>query len=322
MNIIRGIAAIPQGLIRPVVTIGNFDGVHLGHQELLNRVIKRAIDINGTSVVITFDPHPVKVLRPEKAPRLLISLQEKIELFQSFGIKVTICIDFTPEFAGWSPDEFVDDVLHKKIGTKVIIVGANYKFGKGQAGNIDYLRNKGKTLGFEVEVVDSIQIGGNRVSSSRIREHLIKGEVDKAAGLLGRYYDIDGIVTPGHHRGMELGYPTANIYTVDEAIPKAGIYAVKVMRGYENIDGVCYIGTQPTFAGDRIGVEVYLFNFNGTLYHEHLRIQFVKMIREEMKFDSKEELIRHIRDDVEKAEEALTEIKNQTTHFVGTPKSK
>ncbi len=305
MNIIRGIAAIPKGLSRSVVTIGNFDGVHLGHQELLKRVIKRAAEINGSSIVITFEPHPAKVLRPDKAPRQLISLQEKIELFQSYGINVVICMEFTPEFAGKSPDEFVDEFLCKKIGAKVIIVGANYKFGKGQSGDINYLRTKGKTLGFEVEVVEPVAIEGGRVSSSRIREHLMNGEVDTAAGLLGRYYAIDGVVTPGHHRGMQLGYPTANIYTVDEAIPKSGIYAVRVLRGHGILDGVCYIGNQPTFTGERIGIEVYLFNFSGELYHEHLRVQFVKMIRDEIKFDNKEELIRQIKEDVARAEEVL-----------------
>ncbi|MCC6545009.1 MAG: bifunctional riboflavin kinase/FAD synthetase [Nitrospirae bacterium] len=307
MNIIRGIAAIPNGLDNTVVTIGNFDGVHLGHQELLKRVIKRADEINAVSVVITFEPHPAKVLRPDKAPCQLISLQEKIELFQSYGINVVICIEFTPEFAGKSPDEFAEEILCNKIGARVIIVGANYRFGKGQTGDINYLRQKGKMLGFEVEVVDPVEIGGNRVSSSRIREHLSKGEVDMAAGLLGRDYSINGVVMPGHHRGVVLGYPTANIYTVYEAIPKNGIYAVRVLRGHVVLDGACYIGNQPTFAGEKIGIEVFLFDFNGELYHEHLTVQFVKLIRDEKKFDNEEELIQQIKDDVIRAKEVLIE---------------
>lgn len=305
MNIIRGIAAIPAGLTNTVVTIGNFDGVHRGHQELIKRVIKRAAEMNAASVVVTFEPHPAKVLRPDKAPRQLISLQEKIELFQSYGINVVICIEFTPEFAAKSPDEFAEEVLCRKIGARVIIVGANYKFGKGQSGDISYLRQKGRMLGFEVEVVDPVEIGGARVSSSRIREHLAKGDVETVSGLLGRYYSIDGVVTPGHHRGMVLGYPTANIYTVDEAIPKNGIYAVRVLFGPMILDGACYIGNQPTFAGEKIGIEVYLFDFSGELYHEHLTVQFVKMIREEKRFDNKEELIQQIKDDVAKAQEVL-----------------
>lgn len=310
MIIIRGINAILQGLIKPVVTIGNFDGVHLGHQELLNRVIKRAREIGGTSIVITFEPHPVQVLRPEKAPRRLTTLREKIRLFHSLGIKVLICIDFTWEFSRKSPEEFLRNVLHEKIGAKVVIVGSNYKFGKDKAGNVEMLREQGKALGFEVEVAEAVEINGLRVSSSRIREHLTGGEVDWAARLLGRHYAIDGVVSPGHHRGMELGYPTANIYTVAETLPKEGIYAVKVVHGNETVDGVCYIGTQPTFAGEKMGVEVHLFNFNGTLYHEHLKIIFIKMIREEKKFDDRESLIRQIRDDVEMAKEALKEISN------------
>ncbi len=305
MNIIRGIDAIPKGLTGTVVTIGNFDGVHIGHQELIERVIRRSADMNAVSVVITFEPHPAKVLRPDKAPRQLISLQEKIELFQSYGINVVICLEFTPEFAGKSPDEFAEELLCNRIGARVIIVGANYKFGKGQSGDIEYLRQKGKKLGFEVEVVDSVESGGNRVSSSRIREHLSRGEVDIAALLLGRYYSINGVVMPGHHRGVELGYPTANIYTVYEAIPRNGIYAVRVLRGHGILEGACYIGNQPTFAGERIGIEVYLFEFSGQLYHEHLTIQFVEMIREEKRFDNKDELIQQIKMDVARAREVL-----------------
>lgn len=307
MNIIRGITAIPRGLARPVVTIGNFDGVHLGHQELLDRVIKRAGEIGGTSIVMTFEPHPVQVLRPEKAQRRLTSLQEKLGLFQSLGIQVVICIDFTFEFAGLSPEEFIRSILYERIGARVVIVGSNYKFGKDQAGNIELLKEGGKRYGFEVEVLETIEINGLRVSSSRVREHLNRGEVDQAARLMGRHYAIEGIVVPGHHRGVELGYPTANIYTVDETLPVEGIYAVKVIHGNETIDGVCYIGTQPTFAGEKVGVEVHLFNFDGKLYHEHLRILFIRMIRGERKFDDRESLIRQIKDDVEKAKEVLRE---------------
>ena len=305
MNIIRGISAIPRGLIRPVVTIGNFDGVHLGHQELLNRVIKQARDIDGTSVVITFEPHPLRVLRPEKAPRLLTSLHEKIEIFQSLGIQVVICIDFTLEFSRQSADAFIWTLLGEKIGARVVLIGPNYIFGKNREGNIDLLNERGKVFGFEVGVMGPVEIDGHRISSSMIREHLTQGEVDKAARLLGRYYAIEGIVTPGHHRGMGLGYPTANIYTVDETLPGEGIYAVKVVHGSETIDGACYIGTQPTFSGGRVGVEVNLFDFGGTLYHEHLKVLFVKMIRAERRFQDKETLIQQIKDDVERAKEVL-----------------
>ena len=305
MNVIRGISAIPHGLVRPVVTIGNFDGVHLGHQELINRVNKRASEIAGTSIVITFEPHPVQVLRPEKAPKRLTSLQEKMGLFQSLGINVVVCIDFTMEFAQHTPDEFIREVLCEKIGARVVLVGQNYTFGKDRKGHIDFLKDRGKLFGFDVEVVGSIEIDGHRVSSSKIREHLTRGEVDKAAKLLGRYYAIEGIVTPGHHRGMELGYPTANIYIVDEPLPKEGIYAVKVLHGSETINGVCYIGTQPTFAGEKTCVEAHLFDFDSTLYHEHLRVLFVKRIRGEQTFADQESLIRQIRDDVEEAKEVL-----------------
>lgn len=305
MNIIRDVTAIPHGLVRPVVTIGNFDGVHLGHHELLNRVIKLAKEIAGTSVVVTFEPHPIQVLRPDKAPKRLTSLQEKLTIFQSVGIDVVVCLNFTMEFARQSPDEFIDNILVGRLGTKAILVGNNYRFGKDKSGDIELLKNRGEIFNFVVYVVEPVEIDGQRVSSSRIRGHLSRGEVDIAARLLGRYYSIEGVVTPGHHRGMELGYPTANIYVVDETLPMDGIYAVKVLHGGDSLNGVCYIGTQPTFAGDKVAVEVYLFDFTGVLYHEHLKVLFIKMIRGERKFDDRGSLIMQIKDDVEKAKEIL-----------------
>ncbi|MDD5435442.1 MAG: bifunctional riboflavin kinase/FAD synthetase, partial [Nitrospira sp.] len=272
MNIIRDVTAIPDDLVRPVATIGNFDGIHLGHRDLLNRVIRLSKEISGTSVVITFEPHPIQVLRPEKAPKRLTSMQEKIDIFQSVGIDAVVCLDFTPEFSKQTADDFIEDVLYKRLGIKVIFVGNNYKFGKDRAGDIELLRKRGEVFNFVVYAVDQIEIDGQRISSSRIREYLSKGEVDKAAILLGRDYCIDGVVAPGHHRGTELGYPTANIYTVDETLPMDGIYAVKVLHGTESLSGACYIGKQPTFAGDKIAVEVHLFDFNSVLYHEHLKV--------------------------------------------------
>lgn len=305
MNIIRDITAIPHGLVRSVVTIGNFDGVHLGHQELLNRVIKLSKEIAGTSVVVTFEPHPVQVLRPEKAPKRLTSLQEKIDIFQSLGIDAVVCLNFTKEFAELTAEDFIEEIIYEKLDAKVIFVGDNYKFGKDRAGDIELLKNRGEIFNFVVYVMEQVEENGRRISSSRIREHLSKGEVDEATGLLGRFYSIEGVVTPGHHRGMGLGYPTANIYTVDETLPMNGIYAVSVLHGADTLKGACYIGKQPTFAGDKIAVEVHLFDFTGVLYHEHLKVQFVKLIRGEKKFDNSESLIRQIKDDVEKAKEIL-----------------
>lgn len=305
MNIIRDVAVIPHSLVRPVVAIGNFDGVHLGHQELLNRVIKLSKEICGTSVVITFEPHPGRILRPEKAPKRLTSLQEKIDIFQSLGIDAVVCMNFTLEFARQTADDFIEEILYGKLNARVIFVGNNYKFGRDRTGDIDLLKRRGEVFNFVVYVMEQVEVNGARISSSRIREHLSKGEVDSAAGLLGRYYSIEGVVAPGHHRGMELGYPTANIYIVDETLPMDGIYAVKVLHGGDSLNGVCYIGKQPTFAGDKAAVEVHLFDFNSVLYHEHLKVVFVKMIRGERKFEDRESLIRQIKEDVEKAKEVL-----------------
>jgi len=314
VNLIRGIEAIPEGIVNPVVTIGNFDGVHLGHKRLLERVVRRADDIGGTGVVITFEPHPLKILKPDKAPRRLISFQEKIDLLRDCEIKVMICIDFTIEFAKKEAEDFVKEVLYERIGTKILVVGHDFAFGKGRKGNADFLREKGKSYGFEVEIVEPYEMDGYIVSSSLIREALSKGDVSRAARFLGRHYTVEGIVTAGHYRGASIGYPTANIYIVDETIPRYGIYAVKVEYGHEILDGVCYIGTQPTFDGDRPGIEVHLFDFKGNLYHEHLKIFFIDRIRGEQKFQDKEELVRQIRDDVEKARDILSRVKGLRTN--------
>jgi len=305
VKIIRTSSGLSHTLKRPVVTIGNFDGVHRGHQDLIARTIKRARELDGTCTVITFDPHPAKVLRPHNAPPLLTTLSQKLDLFRLYGVDAVICMEFTEDFARIGPDEFIRDILCGGIGVKAVVVGKNYKFGKGQSGDTAYLVEMGKTMGFEVDVVEPLMMEGERISSSRVRGHLQRGEVDMATRLLGRFYSIEGVVIHGHKRGEAIGYPTANIRMINEVMPREGIYAVKSRYGDRIIDGVCYIGSQPTFEGTQVGVEVHLFDFQGDIYGEHLRVYFIERIRGDEKFSNVEELRAMIQKDIEKAHTIL-----------------
>ncbi len=229
MEIIKGIEALNKSYPNTVLTIGNFDGVHLGHQKIFLKVIERAREIKGTSMVMTFEPHPIKVLSPEKDIKLLTPFEEKAKLIENTGIDVLLCIRFDRKFANLLPDEFIKEILVNKINAKEIIVGSNYTFGRGKKGNVDILRGRSKKYGFNVKVVRYVKVKGIIVSSSSIRSFLMKGDVSGVSNLLGRAYSIEGTVIRGKGRGKRLmNIPTANITTPVEISPKEGVYAVKV----------------------------------------------------------------------------------------------
>ncbi|MBI5043632.1 MAG: bifunctional riboflavin kinase/FAD synthetase [Nitrospirae bacterium] len=305
MKIYREIKNLKDELKRPILTIGNFDGVHLGHQAILKKIVSRAKEAGGHSVVFTFEPHPLKVIAPDKDIRLITSCDERVRLIEDAGVGAVICANFTKEFAEQNPDDFVKNVLHKKIGVFEVYVGHDYAFGKDREGTISHLKELGKRYGFYVGVIEPVVIDGAIVSSSRIRQMILDGNVDNAAKLLGRNYALNGMVVEGAGRGRKLGFPTANIELPSELIPKDGVYAVKVKKGDKIYDGVANIGNKPTFKNERFGVEAYLFGFNGSLYNEMLEIEFVKRIRNEMAFRNADELIAHMKDDVSAAKEIL-----------------
>ena|SRR5271157_175857 len=313
MEIIRDLSK-PLAFKNPVVTIGNFDGVHLGHQKIFNQVIDKAEEIGGTPIAITFHPHPVHVLAPERGLKLINIPDDKETLIGKRGIKALIRISFNKDFAHTDPDAFIKNVLVDMIGAKWVIVGHKYAFGKGKKGTTSTLRVKGRKYGFRVHVVRYARVDDGIVSSSKIRSLLLKGRVSEASSMLGRAYHISGTVIKGAGRGGPLLHtPTANITTPNELIPKEGVYAVRVSlrRQNEVFDGVANIGSNPTFNGTAMSYEVHLFDFNRNLIGENLRIHFIEKIREEKKFASVQELMEHIDKDIRQAKKILSLRKDQ-----------
>jgi len=306
MEIIRELGNLNKSYPNTVLTIGNFDGVHLGHQKILSMVMKEARARKGTPMVMTFDPHPMKVLAPERDVRLLITFEEKMRLMKSAGIRVLLSIPFTKEFANMLPDHFITEVLANKIRAKAIIIGSQYAFGKNKKGTIDLLRRRGKKYGFTVHAVRHAKIHGHIVSSSSIRTLLMKGAVKEVSLFLGRAYSIEGKVIRGKGRGQKiLHIPTANITTPVEISPKEGVYAVRI--GWEGniFNGVANIGKNPTFGNADVSYEVHIFNFSGNLLGKNLRIYFLDRIRNEQTFPETESLEKRIREDMKQAGEIL-----------------
>ena len=292
-----------------VITIGNFDGVHIGHQALFHEVIERADAIDGTSIAMTFEPHPIRVLKQNGHPPLITLFDQKVELIEKSGIDALIAIPFTKEFAAITAKEYVLDILVKRIGAQVIVVGQDYTFGKNREGNINLLRSYAEALDIQVEVVDWIPISkksADRISSTRIRELVMDGRVRNAHKLLGRHYQIKGVVVTGRNRGGKLlGFPTANINLHDELCPKPGVYAVTVEATGKTHKGVANIGYSPTFDDNEFTVEVHILDYDTDIYGQTIRVNFVERIRDEIKFSGIDELSDQITKDVVFARRAL-----------------
>jgi riboflavin kinase/FMN adenylyltransferase len=310
MELIEKIETIATPYHNAVVTIGNFDGVHIGHQAIFQKVIEKAQSLNGKAIAITFEPHPIRVLKRNGLPPLITLYEQKVELIEKSGLDVLICIHFTPEFAGLSAEAFVKDLLLKRIGMKAIVVGADYTFGKNREGNLELLKGYAKRFDFEVIPISRIQISNNlseRVSSTIIRDLVMEGKVDAVLKLLGRYYQIRGVVVAGRNRGgKQLGFPTANLNLHDELCPKTGIYAVTVDCEGKNYQSVANIGYSPTFDDQVFTVEVHILDFSGHLYDKKIRINFVRRMRDEIRFDTLSELSEQIKRDIIKARKILS----------------
>jgi len=310
VELVENIDKIEKPYKNAVITIGNFDGIHIGHQALFHEVIEKADTIGGTSIVMTFDPHPVRVLKQNGHLPLITLNEQKIELIENSGIDVLICIQFNKAFAAISAKEFVEDLLLKCIGMKAIVVGKDYTFGRNREGNLELLQTFADNLEFEVIVADWVQTSRglpNRISSTRTRELVMAGEVADAKKLLGRYYQIRGVVTTGRNRGGKLlGFPTANITLHDELCPKNGVYAVTVDCMEKKYQGVANIGYSPTFDDGLFSVEVHILDFNENIYGKKIRVNFVQRIRDEIKFSDITELSDAIRKDIEKARKILS----------------
>lgn len=290
------------------LTLGIYDGVHLGHQKIIRRVVERAKEIGGMSCVVTFDPHPREVLMPDTAPDLLTSTKKKIELLKALGLDAVCLIRFTREFAQVEARKFVKDFLINTLRTRAIVEGYDWRFGKGRKGDVELLREIGKDNGYEVEQVDGVVIDGQIVSSTLIREMVLEGDLDKAAAYLGREYSITGDIVEGSRMGREIGFPTANIEPHHEAIPPNGIYAVRVDVAGERKNGTLNIGVRPTVTEEKKRtIEVHIMDFYRDIYNEEIEVTFVERLRDEKKFPSVEALTDQIKKDVEKARRVLVE---------------
>lgn len=301
MIITRGTKNIVEPFPYPVVAIGNFDGVHMGHQIIFRQVAEIAGEHQGTGIVFTFEPHPLKIIAPEKAPPLLTTFRTKMELIQLCGIDRVICAEFTRQFADQAPRDFAENILAGKIGAREIVVGFDYAFGRGREGTIAYLKKMGDELGFKVHIVQPVRIEDRLVSSSHVRDLIEDGEVEKARQFLGRHYSIRGPVVSGYKTGASIGFPTANIDTSRVQIPGTGVYAVHILHGNNSRDGVANIGFNPTFHRDRLSVEVHIFDFSEQLYGKEIEITFIRRIRDEIEFASADELVSQIKKDIEAA---------------------
>lgn len=290
-------------IMRPcVLTLGVFDGLHLGHQRIMKTVVDRARIIGATPTAITFDPHPRAVLYPESAPPLLQTLDQRLANFEVLGIEQAIVIGFTREFANLPAEEFLTDIIHDRLHAKEVYLGKGFAFGQGRGGNIELLRAMSTQLGFVADEVDEVQIRGQRISSSKIRHLLIEGRVNLARRMLDRPYGVEGVIIRGNRRGHTIGFPTANLKPHNRVIPRFGVYATATL-----IDGtwrrsITNIGVRPTFetAADP-SIETYIFDFDGDLYGDVLRVRFLHRIRDERKFNGIDELKAQIEKDTRHA---------------------
>ena len=309
MEIINGIENLKRPFMNPVVTLGNFDGIHLGHQKIFQRVKEEASKSHGEGVVITFEPHPLKVLSPEKFLPLLTPYRKKMMLIERSGMNTVLCIEFSLAFSEMTPLQFIKNILVERIKVKKVVIGYNYHFGKGQMGDAQTLWDAGKVFNFEVEVVEPLKIGPTIVSSSKIRNLIQKGEIEEASTLLGRDYPIIGKVVEGAKRGQTLGFPTANLEISDELYPKVGVYAVEVEWHQQRFNGLANVGLNPTFLpekmweGKPLSFEVYVLDFNQDVYGEEIQVSFKRRIRDEIRFDSPAQLIQQIQKDIQWAQE-------------------
>ncbi|MDG2464551.1 MAG: bifunctional riboflavin kinase/FAD synthetase [Crocinitomicaceae bacterium] len=303
MNIFEGLQA-SLTITHPVVTIGNFDGVHVGHQKIIHRLNQEAKKNGGESVLFTFHPHPRLVLNPgDTSLKLLQTQVEKTKKLKEFGLQNLIVYPFSKEFSQLNAQEFVRDILVEKIGVKTLVIGYDHHFGKNREGGLDFLRSVSEKYGFDVIEISAQEINDVNVSSTKIRLAIDAGEVDLVKDYLSDYFEINGTVIEGEQIGRELGFPTANLdlKNPNKLIPKNGVYAVDVtLATGEMINGMMNIGSRPTIDVERkLQLEVHLLDFQGDLYGTELTVRFHTFVREEIAFDSKEELIQQIKKDGE-----------------------
>jgi riboflavin kinase/FMN adenylyltransferase len=307
MQRVRLTSLEPLGWPAPVVTVGNFDGVHRGHQALVKAAVEGAQETNGISAVLSFDPHPSHVLSPDRAPEALVTVDQKEELLARLGVDRLVLLPFTVELSRRTPADFAETVLGRALGARRVVVGTNFRFGRGRSGDVALLKRLGSELGFDVVAVEPVFHEGAPISSTRIREALARGAVGGARELLGRPFFVDGDVVHGDGRGRTIGVPTANLALRNETLPRPGVYAAtcRILPSGGPRAAVVNLGRRPTFGGGETTLEAHLLDFDRDLYGASLRVEFRERLRDEQRFDGPEALVRQIREDVEAARRAL-----------------
>ena len=304
MEIIRDLDAMSRHPY-PVVTPGNFDGVHLGHRAILKAAIDRARAAGGTAFALTYDPLPAKLLVPDRAPRLILVPEDKLELLRLSGLDGVIVVNFTRELSLIEPRDFVRDYFLGRIGAREVVIGHSVNFGHNRAGNAPVMVELGREFGFDTTVVGPVKVAGIEVSSTKVRELITAGEVRTAAKLLGRYHFLHGPVIRGRERGRTIGFPTANLDSETECLPPDGVYATRVILGDGAFGSITNIGMRPTFAETARSIEAHIFDFNRDIYGQRIKLELIERIRPEKKFDSAEALKNQIALDLARAKEIL-----------------
>lgn len=306
MRILRSVHDIPAAHRGVAVTIGNFDGVHRGHQRVMQQLAGLAQARDIRPLVMLFEPQPQEYFTPHKAPPRLTTLREKVSVLGDCGIQTVLCLRFNRAVAEIEPDAFIQRYLVQALGARLVIVGDDFRFGRGRQGDFALLQAMGRSHGYELGEMETFSLHGRRVSSSWIRELLAAGDVGAAADLLGRPYSITGRVVPGAQVGRTLGYPTANIDVHGRTPPLRGVFAVRVAGLQpETVPGVASLGTRPVFAGERLLLEVFLFDWNADIYGRRIRVEFHRHLRPELHFGSVKELCAQMDRDADQAREVL-----------------
>ncbi len=303
MKVTYGIGKVKETFKNAVLVIGVFDGLHLGHQKLINTAIARAKAIKGETVVLTFAPHPVHVLNPQIYLPYIVSLSYRMKLLERLGVARCVVVRFSKKFSQMSPENFIKKYIGKVIAPKEVFVGDDFRFGQDRSGTLDYFKDMGERIGFKLNSVTPLKGGKGKMGSSVIRQLIMDGHLDKAQKYLGREVSIMAKVVRGDARGKTLGFPTANLSPKDILMPPVGVYAVKVEYNGKCYFGMANVGRRPSFKStqNRINLEVHLFDFSGNLYDKEVIVYFVKKIREEVKFENQDDLIAQLKKDERKA---------------------
>jgi riboflavin kinase / FMN adenylyltransferase len=300
MKIFRSSAEVPENFGPSIVTIGNFDGVHAGHRQIMRRVVALAREKGSIPTVLTFDPHPARVLAPDRAPKLLMTMDQRLRGMQSEGIEAVFSIPFSIEFAKLEPEEFVERILARALKARVVLVGEDFRFGHKQVGNLDTLRELGARFGFTLEAVPGIARRGERISSTKIRRLVVEGAVSRACRMLGAPFALEGVVVSGQGIGSKQTVPTLNLAPENEVLPKTGVYVTRTrdLQTARRWNSITNVGYRPTFDGEGLTVETFLLEPLDAAHPERIEVSFLSFVRDERKFETPEALKKQILRDV------------------------